>query len=507
MTSGLWIDGLTAVAQLAIGLACIARARHAAVAIPLAAFAFCVAAWSAAEVGFGLTDRLEWTLIDHAASPQMAPLALDIAFTLDDRRRALRAPLLTAYVLCGAVAAASALSLFVPALRSVFDTRTWTIWVLCAGIPTLAVAVFSLFAHLQRATDRAEEERTRLVIAAFAIATLLGSTEVLTPLAPLVPRVPSAGKLGLLVGTATVALASLRLPWLDSPQRLRRTTYGLAAAGIALLVAIAMFGLGGTGSQLLLGTLAGTVALIAASRRWAVDAAVRKEKVSQLATLGRFSAQMAHDLKNPLAALKGAAQLLKDDVAALPAPAGSEEQSASSLVELMLEEIDRLARVVDTYRRLANIDVARTRVDVNGVVRDVVRLQALVPASGVSLRTALDDALPACAADRDMIAAVVENLVRNAVEALPSGGEVTVRTRRAEGEEGAGVVVAVEDTGVGMDASTRERAFDDFFTTKATGSGLGLAFTKRVVEAHGGVVSITSTEGHGTVVRFRLPAA
>jgi signal transduction histidine kinase len=217
---------------------------------------------------------------------------------------------------------------------------------------------------------------------------------------------------------------------------------------------------------------------------------------------------MAHDLKNPLAALKGAAQLLKDDVAALPAPAGTgDEQSASSLVELMLEEIDRLARVVDTYRRLAHIDVAKTKVDVNGVVRDVVRLQALVPSSGVSLRAALADALPTCAADRDMITAVIENLVRNALEALPKGGDVTVRTLRAEREEGDGVVVAVEDTGIGMDAKTRERAFDDFFTTKATGTGLGLAFTKRVIEAHGGVVSITSAEGRGTVVRFRLPAA
>jgi two-component system sensor histidine kinase HydH len=64
----------------------------------------------------------------------------------------------------------------------------------------------------------------------------------------------------------------------------------------------------------------------------------------------------------------------------------------------------------------------------------------------------------------------------------------------------------MEDTGEGMDARTRERAFDDFFTTKATGSGLGLAFVRRVVEAHGGEVSLTSREGHGTVVRLRLPS-
>jgi two-component system, NtrC family, sensor histidine kinase HydH len=67
--------------------------------------------------------------------------------------------------------------------------------------------------------------------------------------------------------------------------------------------------------------------------------------------------------------------------------------------------------------------------------------------------------------------------------------------------------VSVEDTGEGMDARTRERAFDEFFTTKATGSGLGLAFVRRVVEAHGGEVSLTSREGRGTIVSLRLPAS
>jgi signal transduction histidine kinase len=97
---------------------------------------------------------------------------------------------------------------------------------------------------------------------------------------------------------------------------------------------------------------------------------------------------------------------------------------------------------------------------------------------------------------------VLENLVRNAMEAMPDGGTVTVRTARSGAES---VLLSVADTGCGMDARTRERAFDDFFTTKALGSGLGLAFVRRVVEAHGGRVSLESEQGRGTLVSVRLP--
>ena len=122
----------------------------------------------------------------------------------------------------------------------------------------------------------------------------------------------------------------------------------------------------------------------------------------------------------------------------------------------------------------------------------------------------LAEGLPPCRADREMLSRVLENLVRNAMEAMPDGGTVTVRTARSGGgarEAGASVVLSVEDTGCGMDARTRERAFDDFFTTKATGSGLGLAFVHRVVEAHGGQLSLESEQGRGTVVSVRLPVS
>jgi len=308
----------------------------------------------------------------------------------------------------------------------------------------------------------------------------------------------SFAKIALLIATAAGGIAVLEVPWLASSRRVRGCTYVLVGIGILLLLYIAAYGLGDPmASSLLLGALVVTAALLAASRQWLVDAALHKERASHLATLGRFTAQMSHDVKNPLMALKGAAQVLRDDV-----------EAGRPLVPLMLEQIERIGRVVDTYGRLARIDLIRTRVDVNALVREVVKLQTLGPSAAVTVRAELTEGLPECSADADMLASILENLVRNALEAMPAGGgRVVVRTQAPALGDPAGVEIVVEDDGIGMDSRTRARAFDDFFTTKPTGSGLGLAFVKRVVAAHGGEVTLASELGRGTVVRVLLPTA
>ena len=222
--------------------------------------------------------------------------------------------------------------------------------------------------------------------------------------------------------------------------------------------------------------------------------------VEDLATLGRFSAQMAHDLKNPIAALKGAAQFLKEEHAQK-----RPWDDKGDFLDLLLEQVERLDRVVSTYQRLGRVEPLNRLLDMNRLVEDVLSLQSFAGYPNVKFERVLETGLPKCSGDYDLLANALENLVRNACEAMPQGGTLTVRTRR-EALDGAGVVLSVEDTGEGMDARTRERAFDEFFTTKASGSGLGLAFVRRVVEAHGGEVSLTSREGRGTIVSLRLPA-
>src|SRR5204862_3718166 len=100
----------------------------------------------------------------------------------------------------------------------------------------------------------------------------------------------------------------------------------------------------------------------------------------------------------------------------------------------------------------------------------------------------------------------LENLIQNAFESKPRGA-VTLRTSLGSAKHDRGVLLSVEDTGMGMNARTRDHALDDFYTTKATGSGLGLPFVRRVAEAHGGEATIRSEEGRGATVLLRFPIA
>jgi signal transduction histidine kinase len=168
---------------------------------------------------------------------------------------------------------------------------------------------------------------------------------------------------------------------------------------------------------------------------------------------------------------------------------------------MMAEQVDRLHRVVDDYQRIGRVEPVLRPADINELVKSVVALESFAADGRWAIRVDLSADLSPCEVDRDLLGGALENVIRNAMEAMPKGGTIVVRTERTEGGD---VVIAVEDSGEGMDARKAERALDDFFTTKPQGSGLGLAFVRRVAEAHGGEVTLQSRVGIGTVVRLRL---
>jgi signal transduction histidine kinase len=229
---------------------------------------------------------------------------------------------------------------------------------------------------------------------------------------------------------------------------------------------------------------------------------VRRERRRQLEGLGRLTAQMAHDLKNPLAALKGAVDYLVEELAQ-----GRSIDPQREFLELMAQQVTRISGVIEQYQRLSSLEPMRVAADLNAVVRQVLALQAFTGHDRVALETDLAESLPPCRFDPELLATALENLVKNAFEAMPQGGTLRVRTCGENlGTPWSSVVLAVEDTGQGMDARQRERAFDSFYTTKPQGSGLGLSQVRRVVEAHEGSLSLVSQVGRGTVVTVRLPA-
>jgi signal transduction histidine kinase len=485
------------VGQLAIAVLGFALAARSPLAIPLALLCLDVAGWTAAGLARELSGNEQWRWLDHALTPWTAPLALQLVLVFIGRRRALRATLIVAFVACASICVVPLLAFFVPSVRPLVGSDLWATWILSTSIPTMAFALFVLVRHLVVSVDPTERARTQVLLAAFAIGTLFAATEELIHFV----RVPKLASVGMTIASLLFAVVTLRLRLFERPvpARVAGTVVVLTAAGV-LIALLCGHHLSATVAIALFGSGAVTLTLFGAGLRWVSESAERSARRTQLATMGRFAAQMAHDLKNPLAALQGAAQLLREDLGR-PVPG----VDRALFADLMLEQIGRIDRLVDVYGRLARADPERQDLDLNALVSTVLALPALAGVT-VAIKTELEPELPRCRADPHMVARVLENVVRNAMEATPDGGTITVRTTRSDRESETGVAVSVQDTGAGMDARTRERAFDDFFTTKPTGSGLGLAFVRRVVEAHGGEASLESARGRGTVVRVWLPA-
>jgi two-component system nitrogen regulation sensor histidine kinase GlnL len=224
--------------------------------------------------------------------------------------------------------------------------------------------------------------------------------------------------------------------------------------------------------------------------------------------LGRL---LAHEIKNPLAGIRGAAQLLRDGLKDEDAP----------LAQLIIEESDRIRRLVDRMQALAEAEpAALAPVNLHRVLERVRALAANGFADGIVVREIYDPSLPLALADEDQLMQLFLNLMRNAAEATrrrgDSQGEIVLATAYRHGAwdgwgagapaQAAPLEVRVTDNGPGVADSVRGRLFEPFVSTRESGGGLGLAVAARVVAAHGGRLDFESTPGR-TVFRVLLPIA
>lgn len=238
------------------------------------------------------------------------------------------------------------------------------------------------------------------------------------------------------------------------------------------------------------------------SRRKEVEVEVRRAE--RLAALGRLSAGVAHEIRNPLAGIRTTAELLRSR---LP-----KEDERSRFVDVILEESQRLDRIVVSLLQFAKPAEPRLEpFDLGALVDRTLQLASGKAAEHrVQLRR-IPGKVVTPLADRDQILQVLLNLVLNAIEATPAGGEVSARIDGpAPGRAGASTV-RVEDGGDGVSASIRERVFDPFFTTKPGGTGLGLSISEHIVRRHGGSIRLEKrgTEPHAAIVTLAqtLPTA
>lgn len=232
---------------------------------------------------------------------------------------------------------------------------------------------------------------------------------------------------------------------------------------------------------------------------------LRKDR---LAAIGRVAAGVAHEIRNPLFGITSVAQILNDEVEYGPAH--------RELVTAMLSESRRLNALVNDlllYGRPSSLD--RRPVDLGQVWEEILGLQREeLQARSVTFRREIPPDFPAVPVDPDKMKQVFLNLLKNAVEATPPGGAVTVALRlrpaqvgRRRGGPGRSrfAEIALSDTGCGIPSADRERIFDLFYTTKPRGSGLGLAICRRLVEDHGGRILVDSKEGEGSTFTVLLP--
>ena len=217
-----------------------------------------------------------------------------------------------------------------------------------------------------------------------------------------------------------------------------------------------------------------------------------------LAALGRVASQVAHELNNPLGGLALYARILEERVA----KAGDEEGvQLTRKIGRAVKHLGELVTDITAYGRPP--ELRREETPANALIEECLSLvQDRVADKQIRLVSALDAAVGTVLVDVRELRKVFLNLFVNALEAMEPRGTLTVRTRRADENT---IEVSVEDTGCGIDAETRSRMFDLFFTTKANGTGLGMAIARSVVDRHGGRLEVDSEPGRGTRVRVELP--
>ncbi|HEU5013254.1 MAG TPA: PAS domain S-box protein [Roseiflexaceae bacterium] len=218
-------------------------------------------------------------------------------------------------------------------------------------------------------------------------------------------------------------------------------------------------------------------------------------QAARLAAVGQLAAAVAHEINNPLYATRNALFLLESDL--------SDELRQSPFLDIARSELTRIANIVQRMRDFYRPPRGRMEPhDLNRLVEETLTVASLnVRQEDIQVIFTPATDLPAVVCDADQLRQVFLNLMLNAIEAMPDGGTLTVRT--AAGSTVA--LVEIQDTGLGIPEAIRTKLFEPFFTNKSQGTGLGLSISAHIVTQHGGQIEVDSEEGHGSIFRVVLP--
>ena len=221
-------------------------------------------------------------------------------------------------------------------------------------------------------------------------------------------------------------------------------------------------------------------------------------RAERLSALGELSAILAHEIRNPLASIRGTAEILMEE--------GTSARSKGEFLEILVKESDRLNRVVEDFLRMARPEPTSKRgCDINQELANMVTLlSAQARGEKVELKLAAGR-LPELVADPEKLRQAFMNIMLNGIQAASEGGHVLVSTR-FDREKGS-IEIRFTDDGPGIAPDAIGKIFEPFFTTKGSGTGLGLPITRKIIEGHGGTLEVDSEPGKGASFTVLLPAA
>jgi signal transduction histidine kinase len=296
----------------------------------------------------------------------------------------------------------------------------------------------------------------------------------------------------LIAGGLYAAAAALATPWVGwTPVTILAVLFGLPAVTVGI-VAVRERG-ARSEVERLNAELTGTLNRLQAAQQELLVA-------ERMATVGRLSLKVAHEVRNPIAAIELNAELLQDIVRG---QAGTERDEATGLVAAIRDQVNTLDALTEEYLAFARFPKPHFEEEsINHLLEELAAfVRPMATRQGLTIDVATDSGVPMMEIDRGLLRQAILNLVKNAMEALSRGGAVTLESR----SDGEAVEIAVSDTGGGITSEVAGHLFEPFFTTKPQGTGLGLSITRQIIEEHGGELIWHNRADAGATFAIRLP--
>lgn len=228
----------------------------------------------------------------------------------------------------------------------------------------------------------------------------------------------------------------------------------------------------------------------------------RRELEARYTEMAQLAGGLAHEIRNPLSTMRLILDLLVEE---FQESEEARDRRVLKKLERVRQESNRLQNILEDFLRLTRVqELEAAPVDLNALVEDLRDFfEPQAAQHGVVIRMAFAPGLPCARLDADLLKQALLNLMLNAQQAMPDGGELMLKTRRDDPWD----VLEVIDTGGGITPESKDRIFEPFYSTKPGGNGLGLPTVRRIIEAHGGTVVVESEPGRGTRFILRLPQA